>query len=127
MSRKYKIRDQDKLYFVTFTVTFTVIHWLDIFIRNKYKDIFLDSLKYCQKNKGLEVYAYCIMTSHIHLILGRNNEAGLEGIIRDIKKFTASTIIKAIKAHPKESRNELLLWLFERAGKINGNNTAYQF
>ena len=123
MSEKYKIRNQDMLYFVTFTV----IQWLDVFIRREYKDILLESLRYCQKNKGLEVWAYCIMTSHAHMILGRRGEPGLEGIIRDIKKFTSTEIIKAIKDNPQESRKELLLWLFERAGKNNSNNTNYQF
>jgi hypothetical protein len=51
MSRNYKIRDQNKLYFVTFTV----VQWLDVFIRKEYKDIFLDSIRYCQQNKGLGV------------------------------------------------------------------------
>jgi putative transposase len=123
MSRKYKIRDQDKLYFVTFTI----IRWLDVFTRREYRDIFLDSLKHCQKNKGLEVSAYCIMPSHVHLIIGRNGEPGLEGIIRDIKKYTAVKIIEAIRDNPQESRKEFLLWLFERAGTHNTNNTKYQF
>ena len=123
MSRKYKIRNQDKLYFVTFTV----IHWLDVFIRREYKDIFLDSVKYCQQHKGLEVCAYVIMTSHIHMIIGRHGETSLEGIIRDIKKFTSVKIIEAIRDNPQESRKELLLWLFERAGKRNSNNLNYQF
>jgi REP element-mobilizing transposase RayT len=123
VSRKYKIRNQDKLHFVTFTV----IHWLDVFIRREYKDIFLDSLRYCQKNKGLEVCAYCIMSSHVHMIIGRNGEESLEGIIRDIKKFTSVKIIEAIKANPQDSRKEWLVWLFERAGKNNSNNTRYQF
>jgi REP element-mobilizing transposase RayT len=70
MSRKYKIRDQDKLYFVTFTV----IHWLDVFIRREYRDIFLDSIRFCQKNKGLEICAYVIMSSHVHMIIERNVE-----------------------------------------------------
>lgn len=123
MSRKYKIRDQDRLYFVTFTV----IQWLDVFTRREYRDIFLDSLRYCQKNKGLEVCAYCIMTSHVHLIIGRHGEPALEGIIRDIKKYTAVKIIEAIRKNPQESRKEFLLWLFERAGTKNSNNTKYQF
>ena len=123
MSRKYKIHDQDKLYFVTFTV----IHWLDVFIRREYRDIFLDSLRYCQKNKGLEVCAYCIMSSHVHMIIGRHGELSMEGIIRDIKKFTSVKIIEAIRSNPQESRRELLLWLFERAGKHNPNNIRYQF
>lgn len=112
MSRKFKKWDQDKLYFVTFTV----IQWLDIFIRREYRDIFLDSLRYCQKNKGLDVCAYCIMSSHVHLIIGRTGSQPIEGIVRDIKKFTSIQIIEAVRENPYESRKELLLWLFERAG-----------
>jgi REP element-mobilizing transposase RayT len=123
MSRKYKIRNQDKLYFVTFTV----IQWLDVFTRQEYRDIFLDSVRFCQQNKGLEVCAYVIMSSHIHMIIGRNGEEGLDAIVRDIKKFTATQIIEAIKGNERESRKELLLWLFERAGKRNSNNKNYQF
>lgn len=123
MSRKYKIRDREKLYFVTFTV----IQWLDVFIRREYKDIFLNSIRYCQQNKGLELYAYCIMSSHVHLIIGRQGEQKLEDIIRDIKKFTSVKIIEAIENNPQESRRELLLWLFERAGRGNSNNTNFQF
>jgi len=123
MSRKYTIRDQDKLYFVTFTV----INWLDVFTRREYRNIFLESLKYCQQHKGLEVCAYCVMSNHIHLIIGRNGEPSLEEIIRDIKKYTSSRIVAAIKNNDRESRREWLLWFFERAGRNNSNNTNYQF
>ena len=70
MSRKYKFRDQDKLYFVSFAV----VNWIDLFIRNEYKDVLLKSFEHCIKTKGLELYAYCIMTSHVHLIMGSNKE-----------------------------------------------------
>lgn len=123
MSRKYKIRDQDKLHFVTFTT----IHWLDVFIRREYCDILLDSLKFCQKNKGLEVYAYCIMSSHVHLIIGKNGSQKLEDIIRDIKKYTSVKIIEAIIKHQAESRKSWLLQMFEAAGLSNSHNTNYQF
>jgi putative transposase len=92
MSRKYKIRDQDKLYFVTFTI----INWLDVFTRQEYRDIFLDSIRYCQTNKGLEVCAYCVMSSHVHMIIGRHGAQGLDEIIRDIKKYSMR-LIKNIK------------------------------
>lgn len=51
MSRNYKFRDQQKLYFVSFAT----VNWVDVFIRRQYKDIFVDSLQYCQKNKGVFV------------------------------------------------------------------------
>ncbi len=47
MSRKYKFRDQQKLYFVSFAV----VYWLDVFIRNEYKDILLDSLRYARRRR----------------------------------------------------------------------------
>lgn len=126
MSTKYKIRDQTKLYFISFAV----VHWIDVFSRKDYRDIFLDSVKFCQTNKGLEVYAWVPiaigMSNHVHMIVG-SGSLPLEGIIRDLKKFTSSKIIEAIKSNPYESRREWMVWLFERAGKRNPNNTNYQF
>ena len=128
MSRKYKIRDQNALYFVTFTV----INWLDAYLPvgrfllgKSIATFFWIAFRYCQKHKGLEVCAYCIMSSHIHMIIGRHGESNLEDIIRDIKKYTSTMIIQAIKSNSQESRRELFLWLFERAGKANSNNTNF--
>jgi len=122
MSRKYKIRDQEKLYFVTFTI----VEWIDLFTRQEYRDIFIDSLRFCQLNKGLDLCAYCIMSSHVHLIIGRNGESKLEDLIRDIKKFTAVKFIEEIKTSPTESRRELLLMHFGKAGNRNLNNSIFQ-
>ncbi|MEM8845422.1 MAG: transposase, partial [Pseudomonadota bacterium] len=66
MGRKYAIRDQNAIYFITCTV----VNWIDLFIRDEYREIVIDSLKYCQKYKGLNIHAYCLMTSHIHSIIG---------------------------------------------------------
>ena len=66
MSTKYKFRDDNELYFVSFAT----VNWIDVFSRQAYRDIFLESLVYCQENKGMELYAYCIMTNHVHLIIG---------------------------------------------------------
>jgi putative transposase len=59
---RYFIRDQNAMYFVTFTV----IEWLDIFSRSNHKFVIVDSLNYCVENKGLNVHAWCLMTNHIH-------------------------------------------------------------
>lgn len=122
MSVKYKIRDQEKLYFVSFSV----INWIDVFIRNEYKNIFLDSLKFCQRNKGLEIYGWCIMTSHVHLIIGTSDKP-MENILRDLKSFTSTNIKKAIELSPTESRKEWMLWMMKRAGIKNNNNNDFQF
>jgi putative transposase len=93
MGRKYTFKDQEKIYFVTFTV----VNWIDVYIREPYRDIFYESIKFCQQNKGLEVYAYCIMTSHIHMIIGRNGIHDLSEIIRDLKSFTSRHTRKEIE------------------------------
>lgn len=125
MSRKYKIRDQDKLYFVTFTV----INWIDVFIRNEYRNMFLESVRFCQKNKGLEVYAWCIMTSHIHMILGANGAYKLEDIIRDLKSFTSRGIRKLLeeKDNLGESRKDWMIDMMKKTGTRNSNNKDFQF
>ena len=122
MARKYAIRDQEAIYFVTFTV----VNWIDLFIRDEYREIILKSLKYCQENKGLIVHAYCIMTSHVHLIISSGVGISLSDVIRDYKSYTSGTLKKSIKEHPQESRKEWMIWMFERAGKKNKRNQDFQ-
>ncbi|MCV9388649.1 transposase [Reichenbachiella ulvae] len=122
MGRKYAIRDQLSIH----SVTFTVVNWINIFIRDYYKETILSSLKYCQENKHLQVHAYCIMTSHVHLIISVS-EGELSDVIRDLKSFTSRQIKEILqdKAYA-ESRREWLLWMFERAGKKNKRNGDFQ-
>jgi REP element-mobilizing transposase RayT len=100
---------------------------LDVFTRNEYKNILLDSLHYCQKEKGLEVFAWCIMTSHVHLVF-RSSKEGIkpEQLLGDFKRFTSKTIIKAIKDNPSESLKEFLLDQFQKAGAMDSNVVNYQ-
>ena len=81
MGRKFKIRDSARLSFITFTV----VEWIKIFNKEEYTSILLDSIRYCQKTKGLEVYSWVFMPNHIHMIVGRNSKLSLSSIIRDLK------------------------------------------
>ena len=65
MPTGYQIAEQDKLHYVTLQV----VEWVDIFTRKIYRDIIIESLAYCQKNKGLEIYCWVIMSNHIHLLI----------------------------------------------------------
>ena len=122
MSRKYKFHDQDKLYFISFAT----VHWIDVFIREEYMQIIIESWKHCQKDKGLEIYGWSIMPSHVHMIIGSKKNK-LEDIVRDMKKHTSSELRIAIKNNNFESRKEWIIWMMERAGKKNGNNKDWQF
>ena len=123
MSIKYKIQDQTQLHFVTFAV----VEWVDALTRSIYKDVLIDSLRYCQKHKGLVLYAWCIMTNHVHLVISSLDGFKQEDILRDFKKHTSKQLIKMIRENPRESRKNWMLWIFKEAGKRNGNNKNYQF
>jgi putative transposase len=114
MSYEYRIKDQHAIYFITSTVH----QWVDVFTRQDYINILIESLKYCQKEKGLKIYAWVIMSNHIHLIV-QSEKVHLSDIIRDFKtglanQFTAKQIIQAIENNPKESRKKWLLWLLKK-------------
>ena len=97
----YKIEDQEALYFLTFST----VGWVDLFTRRKYKDVLIESLKYCQEEKGLELYCWVIMSNHVHLIARAKEGFRLSDILRDFKKFTSKKIIKEIEEQG-ESRRE---------------------
>jgi putative transposase len=119
----YKIRNQHAAHFITFAV----IEWVDVFTRKIYADIIVESLQFCQKEKGLKIHAWCIMSNHLHLIVSTKEDILLSNVLRDFKKFTASKIINAIEQNKKESRRNWMLWIFKSAGAKNNRNTNYQF
>ena len=118
----YYISDQNAVYFLTFTV----IDWIDIFTRKDYKEEVVNSLNYCIENKGLTVYAWCLMSNHLHLVCRAEEGFQLSAIIRDFKKFTSKSIVKLINEIP-ESRKEWLLYRFEWAGKFDNRIKKYKF
>lgn len=116
----YQIRN-DGIYFLSWTV----VRWVDVFTRPLYKDILIDSLRYCQQEKGLVLYAYVIMSNHVHLIASTPNQH-LGDLIRDIKHFTSKRILKAIQEED-ESRKNWMLWLFKDEGHRSAKNKSFQF
>ncbi len=123
MSRNYKFHIPDGVYFVSFAV----VDWMDVFTRNEYKNIFLESIEYCQKNKNLEVFAWCIMSNHVHMVFRVVGEGKPELVLGDIKRFSSRKLIDAIKNNPRESRKEWLLAKFKEAGSQSSNVKGYQF
>ena len=123
MSHKYKFRNPDGIYFITFSV----VGWVDVFIRDVYREIVVDSFNWCIKNKGLVIHAWVIMTNHVHMIVSKKGEQPLEAILRDMKKFTSVKIIEAIKRNMGESRRKWMLMIFREAGEVNSQNEKYQF
>ncbi len=120
MSDSYQIKDQSAMHFLTLQVVF----WLDVFTRESYRKIIIESLRYCRDNKSLEVFGYVIMSNHVHLLVSSANGT-LSDTVRDLKKYSANQIIDRIKTS-NESRKRWLLNEMAFAAKQHKRNTHYQ-
>lgn len=123
MSRNYRFHNPNAPYFVSFAV----VEWLDVFTRNEYKDILIESLSYCQKEKGMEIYAWVIMTNHVHLVFRSVKDIPPGQLLGSFKKYTSKAVVKAIDKNQRESRKKLLLEVFKRNGAKNSNVKQNQF
>jgi REP element-mobilizing transposase RayT len=120
MTTGYQIKDQKATYFLTFQI----VDWVDVFTRKIYKDIIIDSFKYSIENKGLQIFAYVIMSNHVHLV-AQSSTGKLSDNIRDIKKFTSKKIIETMVNIP-ESRKEWALNRFKINASQRKVNRFYQ-
>lgn len=120
MSTGYKIDEQDGVYYLTFQV----VEWVDVFSRQIYREIVMDGLRFCQENKGLIIYAFVIMSNHVHLLV-QSSKGELSKTIKEIKSFTAREIIRTINEE-NESRKDWMLAIFANAAKKHSRNKHYQ-
>ena len=120
MPTGYQIKDQSAAYYLTFQGVYRI----DLFTRPVYRDVVIESLRYCQKEKGLELFAWVIMSNHIHL-LARSSKNDLSGTIRDFKKYTSNAFIELISTSG-ESRKELMPRLFAHAAKRQNKAGEFQ-
>ena len=121
MGLQHTVRS-DSLYYCTLTV----IDWLDVFTRPNYRLTLIDSLRYCQKYKGLELYAWCLMSNHLHLIARAKEGTSLSDILRDFKKFTYKAIVAQMETEP-ESRRDWMLDRFAFRAANDSKHKYYQF
>lgn len=120
MSTCYQIYDQTKTYYFTFQI----VEWVDIFSRKEYRDIIINSINHCRKEKGLEIWAYVIMTNHIHIILS-SKVGKLSDTIRDFKSYSSKKILESIKMKG-ESRREWMLQIFSKEAEKRKRKSEYQ-
>ena len=120
MGYAYQIRDQKGCYFLTFQV----VGWIDIFSRQTYRDIVVDSFNFCVREKELNVHAWVIMSNHVHCILS-SNTGKLSDTIRDLKGFTSKQILSTV-LNSNESRKEWMLHEFGYQATTHNRNENFQ-
>jgi putative transposase len=115
MRTRYKIVENDYAYFITSTV----VEWIPVFTSDKYYNILINTIKYYQSHKGLEVFAYVILPEHFHMILRCKD---LIKTIQLIKMYTAKQIIRELKI----DNNFRVLEKLKSYKKDYKNNSNYQ-
>jgi putative transposase len=118
----YRIENQQAMHFLTMTS----VGWIDLFTRKNYRDVLIESLKFCQANKGLVIHAFVIMSNHLHVIVSVTSPFRLSDVLRDFKKFTAHEFIRMIDQE-NESRKDWLQLVMKYHANFNKNNRDNQF
>jgi len=95
---------------VCYFLTFNTVDWVDIFIRPVYKQIIVHSLNHFIDQKGLTVYAWCLMTNHLHLLAQAKENGVIAEIEKEYKSFTTQKILEAIDTEQEIRKN----WMMER-------------
>jgi REP element-mobilizing transposase RayT len=123
MSRNYKFHNPEGTYFVSFAV----VEWIEVFTKDIYTQILIDAFHFCQKEKGMELFAWCIMTNHVHFVFRSIASQKPELLLGDFKRFTSNAIVKAIQENPNENRKEWLLEKLQQAASKSSNVKKHQF
>jgi putative transposase len=99
-----------------YLLTLNIVDKIDVFVRPSYKQVVVDALKHFIGSQGLTVYAWCLMSSHLHLLIKTRDGYGPAYFERDFKKYTTPEIIKAINLE-LDFRREWMMRRFEDNSK----------
>ena len=87
-----KIHESHGIYYFTFTV----IHWLPVFVSAEACLILTNSLNFCHENKHLRINSFVIMPTHCHLILFDKdfNQERLRARVAAMRQFAGRQLIE---------------------------------
>jgi putative transposase len=113
-------------YDAVFFVTLTVVSWVDVFTRKSCCDELVNNIRYCQQHKGLELYAYVIMSNHMHW-LASQKEGRLNNLLRDYKSYSAKQLLNLIYDNPLESRRDWMKIVFQYNARFKRQHAENMF
>jgi putative transposase len=121
MASEHIFPEKQTCYFLTFNT----VDWVDVFIRPVYKQIVVHSLNHFIDHKGLSVYAWCLMTNHLHLLAQAKENCVIAEIEKEFKSFTTRKILEAIDTEPAV-RKKWMLDRFENFSNMLGMIKKFQ-
>ena len=97
--------------------TATILNWQPLLSNDKYKDMIIESLQFCVKENKVKLYAFVIMSNHIHLVWQPLHPVTKAKLQHHFMTFTAQKIKEDLKLN-----NPLLLETF----KVDAKDRTYQ-
>jgi len=113
--------------------TATNLEWKHLLKPEKYKNIIIDSLRFLMEDMRIELFAFVIMSNHIHLIWQILVLLDPKAVQRDFLKFTAQKIKADLnKNHPAvlrqfrvDAKDREYPRLTGRAGVLGAQSAMY--
>ncbi len=102
--------------------TWAIVEWQPVFSKHHYFDIVVHSFDHCREHKGLRLYAFVIMPTHVHTIASAPPGGDIAGLMRDMKAFTAREVIQRLGA----DRRAGMLGLFRRHAPPDQEHGVWQ-
>jgi REP element-mobilizing transposase RayT len=82
--------------------TATILEWKQLLKPDKFKEIIINSLRFLVQENKVQIFAFVIMTNHIHLIWRMQNDADKTKVQQSFMKFTAQKILQELRNnHPQ--------------------------
>ncbi|MDO8592264.1 MAG: transposase [bacterium] len=108
MATREKIFIPNEIYYITFTI----LGWKSVFIKDEYCDLAYKWFDYIRKNYGNKIHGYVIMPSHLHVLIYITDKSPiLSKLMQNAKRFLAYEIVALLM----RDHSELLDYFAGRA------------
>ena len=98
-------------------ITITCLNWIPLLQEDRFKDIIVESLSFLSLSNRVSIYAFVIMSNHMHLIWQIMGENERQAVQRDFLKFTGQQILKILRNEKSPLQDDLL---------VNAKDRKYQ-
>ena len=99
-------------------ITVTCLEWKHILADNRFKDIIINSLRYLSKSNRVSIYAFVIMSNHLHMIWQMLGEHRRQDVQRDFLKYTSQQILKVLRNENSSMLGDLLVQSKDRKYQV---------
>jgi putative transposase len=90
--------------------TATILHWKPLLANDEYKDLIIESLRFCVTHQRANIWAFVIMENHIHLVWQILEPYTLSYVQGNMHKYIAQRIIHDLwSTNNDETLNQFLV------------------